>query len=441
MQSSKAAKLQSHPERGMTMFMVAASLFVLLGTAGLAIDLVNLYVARSEAQRAADAAALAGAKKFVDTTYISGGILQSTAETEAREAAKAVGGQNQIGSQAVVIVDGDVTFNFTNPQNPLITVQVNRTTASGNPMPTIFMKAFGVTEADVSATATAEAYSSSGGGPPVCTGCLKPWILPNCDPEPGHGGNPANCTANYVNEITGAVVNPGPYPGGVIGQLLTLKYGQPQDAPKPSQFYPIQIPPGTNPAICPECASTPGGSEGPGAALYRYNISCCNTNRVYCGQSIDIDLQTGDMVGPTGQGVRCLIHQGPGNSGGQDILNPAVSPYRITGGSNNPIPALVGQFITSSDSIVTVPLYDGHELCPGGSCGVTVTIVGFMQMFVKGVKQPQNTVEAYILNVAGCGAGGGGTSSCDAGGGGGGGGGGGPIGGGYTPFPVRLIRQ
>jgi hypothetical protein len=426
----------------MTLFMVAASLFVLLGTAGLAIDLVSLYVARSEAQKAADAAALAGAKAFVDTTFITGGVLQSQAQAEAREQAKTVGGENTIIGQPVQIADADVTFNFSNPQNPRITVQVNRTTATGNPVPTLFMKAFGVTATDVSVLATAEAYSSSGGGPPVCTGCLKPWILPNCDPDPAHGGSPTSCTANYVNESTGAVVNPGPYPNGVIGQLLTLKYGQPQEAPAPSQFYAIQIPPGTDPAVCPACAQDPGGSEGPGAAIYRHNISCCNTNRLYCGQTVAINLETGNMVGPTGQGVRCLIHQGNGNSGGQDILDPTVSPFTITGGSNNPIPGLQGQIITSSDSIVTVPLYDGHELCPGGSCGTSVTIVGFMQMFVRRVTNPQNTVEAYILNVSGCGAGGGGTMSCGTGGsgGGGGGGGGGPVGSGYTPFPVRLIR-
>ncbi|MGH9784280.1 MAG: hypothetical protein ACRD88_08840, partial [Terriglobia bacterium] len=75
------------------------------------------------------------------------------------------------------------------------------------------------------------------------------------------------------------------------------------------------------------------------------------------------------------------------------------------------------------------------------SCG-TVTIVGFMQLFVIEANvggSPPGRVTATILNIAGCGVGGGGTSSCGAGGGGGGGGG--PIGGGYTPFPVRLIRQ
>ncbi len=48
-------------QRGNTLFLVAASMVVILGLSALAIDLVSFYVARSEAQRSADAAALAGA--------------------------------------------------------------------------------------------------------------------------------------------------------------------------------------------------------------------------------------------------------------------------------------------------------------------------------------------------------------------------------------------
>ena len=49
-------------ERGVTIVLVAFSLLALLGMAALAIDIATLYVAHGEAQRAADAAALAGAK-------------------------------------------------------------------------------------------------------------------------------------------------------------------------------------------------------------------------------------------------------------------------------------------------------------------------------------------------------------------------------------------
>ena len=54
-------------ERGQTIVLVALSIVSLLAMGALAIDVVTLYIARSEIQRAADAAALAGAKAFVDS--------------------------------------------------------------------------------------------------------------------------------------------------------------------------------------------------------------------------------------------------------------------------------------------------------------------------------------------------------------------------------------
>ncbi len=58
-------------ERGITIVLVAFSLLALLGMAALAIDVSTLYVAHGEAQRAADAAALAGARMFASSGYTS----------------------------------------------------------------------------------------------------------------------------------------------------------------------------------------------------------------------------------------------------------------------------------------------------------------------------------------------------------------------------------
>lgn len=454
-------QIRRHRERGMTLFMVAATLIILLGSATLAIDLAVLYVARNEAQRAADSAALAGAKSFISSGFLSGVVSQATAQNLATQEAITIGGQNMIAGQAAQIQTSDVVFDFSIPLNPRITVTAQRTAARGNAVPTLFGKALGFLQADIGATAMAEAFSPAGGSVPIGTGCIKPWIFPNCDPlHAGSSvGNVCNGQAQYVDfngSITGtqgAIINPGSAPGGVIGMNITLKPGLPGDTPAPSQFYPIQIPPGTNPAICPPCAQNTG-SSGPGAALYEMNIACCNTNTLTCGQNVVVDQQTGNMVGPTGQGVRCLIHQatpscgGSPSSCGQDyLLNPpAISP--IIGGAANPNPALAGQAVSSSQSIVTVPLYDGHDPCPGGSCGSSIQIVGFLQMFIEKTGPPQQTVTGYILNVAGCGSGGSGGGSGSGsggggstGGGGGGSGGGGTItGGGASLFPVRLIR-
>ena len=73
-------------ERGQTIILVAISLVSLLAMAALAIDVVTLYVARGEIQRAADAAALAGAHAIADsgaTTLSSGDSNLAGAETVA----------------------------------------------------------------------------------------------------------------------------------------------------------------------------------------------------------------------------------------------------------------------------------------------------------------------------------------------------------------------
>ncbi len=58
---------QIRSQRGQTIALVAVSMVSLLAVAALAIDLTTLYVAKGEIQRAADSAALAGAKAFVDS--------------------------------------------------------------------------------------------------------------------------------------------------------------------------------------------------------------------------------------------------------------------------------------------------------------------------------------------------------------------------------------
>src|SRR3990172_2744899 len=104
-------------------------------------------------------------------------------------------------------------------------------------MPTFFGKAIGIAEVDVAAVATAEAYTPGNGQPPVCVGCIKPWIMPNCDPNHDTESDslsplcPAG-TDRYVDTATGTIVNPRTSTSpGVIGQSITIKHGNPQDAP------------------------------------------------------------------------------------------------------------------------------------------------------------------------------------------------------------------
>jgi Putative Flp pilus-assembly TadE/G-like len=101
-------------ERGITIVLVAFSLLALLGMAALAIDVSTLYVAHGEAQRAADAAALAGAKMFASSGYTSassvlaaGDICQTSAapgaDAAANRQAEATAAQNLVAGQPAAV--------------------------------------------------------------------------------------------------------------------------------------------------------------------------------------------------------------------------------------------------------------------------------------------------------------------------------------------------
>src|SRR5256885_4603192 len=92
-----AAPIRS--QHGQTIALVAVSIVSLLAVSALAIDLTTLYVARGEIQRAADSAALAGAKALVDsgvTTNPSNTGLQAVAQRLANSYAVAAAFQNNL---------------------------------------------------------------------------------------------------------------------------------------------------------------------------------------------------------------------------------------------------------------------------------------------------------------------------------------------------------
>ena len=95
------------------MVLVAFAMMSLLAMAVLAIDVTTLYVSQGEAQNAADAAALAGARMFVSSqiTSVGGGVPPVTAtdvcqtagpgnNAAANRLAEATAAQNTVTGQA-----------------------------------------------------------------------------------------------------------------------------------------------------------------------------------------------------------------------------------------------------------------------------------------------------------------------------------------------------
>jgi hypothetical protein len=418
-------------ERGVSIVLVAFSLVAMLAAASLAIDLGLLYVARSEAQRAADAAALAGAAAFVDsgcTSMMGGCVAGGAQETLARQQAETVGAQDSVMGQAADIEDSDVSFSYPTPLEPQVSVTVQRSAARGNAIPMLFARLLGVTYGSVSATATAEAFDPSGSNVPVGYGCVAPFLVPNCDPvhtSPISSSCSGGTAGYFINPSTGMPENPGVYPTGVMGEPWQL-----HSYAAPSQWYLVAYNDSLGTQITSLSSTSTSNGNGQSASLLRQYISECAPSQLACGQTITTD--NGNNLGPTDQGVDAKIYasaDGPNN--GQDTIDTSVGPpFAITGGANNPNPALVGQtYYGPSPSEVLVPVYAGQTLNAGGD---TATIVGFMQIFIQYATHSGNSdlINVVVLKVMGCASGGddsgGGTPSItDAGG---------------APVPIRLIR-
>src|SRR5712671_6741811 len=402
---------QHDREAGVTILLVAAAMVAIMAMAALSIDVVTLYLANAEAQRSADAAALAGAR-ILSVSGMTGdpanvGSTWQLACATAAQVAKSVGQlaqQNSVGGAA-----GTVTVTFPNNSdtatcsgggptapfgvNPLVTVQVQRTD-----LPTFFARIWGRRGASVSATATAEAFNSSnsdavgnsgatGTVTPVQPRCVKPWIVPNIDPA----NSPSSFVSTANGAITSAGIRVGGAPPGTVGEQFNLFADclggascAPPDStpiadalPDPSKlFNGFQAPTGNNLEYVPgevPAQSTAVPSCGNGSP-YQEAVSGCDQTTVYkCGVSngnaADLGVNPGGPAGDTATAVQCLTHQATlgSTASGQDTLNSTVFPFQISAGSSNPL-GVTGQ-ITSSSYIVSLPIYDSSTgvACPPGA--------------------------------------------------------------------------
>jgi Putative Flp pilus-assembly TadE/G-like len=430
--------------RGSTLTILAFSMLALTAMLGVAIDLVAFYTVRSEAQRAADAAALAGATTFVTSGCVggaSGSACTGTAiKTLAAAQAAAIGNSNLVGGQNPAIagsVSGACPPTSTNDvcftadaagTNPRISVLVQRTTAHGNAMPTFFAKILGIQTVSISAQATAEAYSPTGGSstsPDICLSCLKPFIAVNCDTNrtvaKGSANANPNCAVNgttnnpyIVNPTTHAVVNPGIAPSGIVGEGIALHQND-----GPADWGTIDL--------------------GQGNGNISGTINSCYPGNWGCGDKVE--LVPGKRVGQVTAGVNTLIHEGTqcNLNSGQDHVSVNASntpPITITGGTGNPY-GLSGQTISTSDSIVLVPIYDGTST--GNGSHTMFTIDGFLQLFLTDAchSGSDDTVSGVVMNVISCQDI---TSGCHGLGSSGNPGGGFVSGGGASAIPVRLVQ-
>jgi hypothetical protein len=410
--------LPRNHDRGIIITLVAVfMLFVVGAMAALSIDVVTIYTARSEAQLAADSAALAGARVLANsgvTSNPSPGLIGS-AWTLASAVATQVAEQNRVGD--AFLTSPEITIpaaaGGTNT-NPTITVSVEVTN-----LPTFFARIWGRTNFTVKASATAEAYNPSGanalGGTtiPVAPICVKPWLLPNLDPTlAAPGAAIFNPDGSIVNP---ALVNQGwPITGGNTNGLRSRSAA---NVPRPGRYYAGAI----DAADFPEpTQALPACSAGFSTYPYMVAIAGCVPRPIACGATVDLapafyPSKTGSRDGDTAEAVECLIHYNNA-AGDTDSIDTTVSPtppFQFLAGNQNPVASVVGKDVLVSDSLVTIPVYDSTAAAPGASNPVTV--IGFLQVFLNPLSAAlplpsppapgPNQIPVTIINMAGCGTG------------------------------------
>jgi Flp pilus assembly protein TadG len=410
------------------MALVALSIVAIVAMAGISIDIGTLYEASAEAQRSADAAALAAAK-VLSSSGITGDPTNSSGQwskacDSATAIATTVANQDAVGAAATFTVK--VTFLSSDASNctsvgafgvnPMVTVQVTQST-----MPSYFARIWGRTVHSVSASATAEAFNPSGSAGlsgatiPVQPRCVKPLIVPNKDPGNGTGCAPATACNKFINTTAGptegSIVKGGIRVSGggagVIGETFTLI---PDCSPTGNCNPPTLNPPVATSIslyyIPGEVSGTPVAVPSCAAGSYQKAVAGCDQSTAYqCGvpasslggNANEADLSEISVPSNTSAAVQCLLHEAKG--GTADSIDTSVYPYQITAGSGNPL-NVSGSVITSSDSIVSIPIYDDGTPLLG--TGPPVTIVGFLQVFISSV-DAVGDMTVTVMNVSGCG--------------------------------------
>lgn len=420
--------MRQRGENGVIITLVAVFLLFVVGAmAALSIDIVTFYTARSEAQLAADSAALAGARVLAnsgmtsDLNYASDNVV-TNAEQMAGAVAVQVAAANQVGGRTLVAPVSPsycgqeicVSFNDkTSPSflnNPHVTVRVNR-----SDIPVFFARIWGNTQVSISATATAEAYNPSGlanissnsSSAPVALTCVKPLVIANLDPL---GGSIFDQYGNVLD-------------AGLLGAQFPLHArcngGCSPPTPQAWQYFvgndQTSFPPPTQ--ALPACT----GSN------FQLGIAGCVPVPITCGNQVDILLTyDSNLDQDAADAVNCLTHSTNGNG---DTASLPPPPFQFTMGAENPIvqagfnPGTPTQTMLS-DSLVTIPVSANSPIM-----GTSVTIVGFVQLFLQpagtaAVASSPQYISSEIINLIGC-------SSSPAGA---------PVyGNGPTAVPVRLI--
>jgi len=254
----------------------------------------------------------------VDASALAGASGLMVSDEAAVFRAVTVGGRNTCLQDSIQIRSEDVDF----PGTDRVRVRAARD------VPMFFAKVAGIRSVRVSASATAELVTIIG------TGGMRPWGVPDMG-----------------------------WPRGTPVLIKSGSLGAP--ATNPSFYYPIDFP-----------AINRGNPEG-GAQTYKDNIVNGTPYTVAIGD--EIQVEPGNMVGPTRQGVNELI---------------AMDPDACWDGDEVVSSAFPG---TSSPRIVKIPLYDPD--LPPDSGRNTILVTGLASFFVLEIRGSGDVIGIFMQKI------------------------------------------
>jgi hypothetical protein len=346
----------SSPQHGITIPLLAMFIVVLFAVAALAIDVGVLYTARSSAQHAADAAALAGAFTFLD--------VKNVQPETAINAAIAAAETNEILGQRVTISASNVGVDVANRR---VSVTVPRTGVGG--ISTFFARAIGVNSVDVRTQATAEASKNATG-----THCLKPIILANTALSE-HSSEAACAAGETIFDRDGNVTT---FAVDRFGRsAVELRpAGHDEDDHHANKYLPLDF----------------GGDHDSYIATFHYCLNDPECGADLATYSCSTHLTVRDHLDPreTFLGVEELLGHTPDRWGG-----PSPS-----GGFQYLLAGHDGAAADTSLALGVVAVWDncsspvGHSLQP----------VGFAQLFFEGADEDDGDITARVVGAHACGS-------------------------------------
>ena len=405
----KRAVVRLANRRGATIVIVALSTAAILAMGAISVDLAMLLKMRVDAQRTADAAALAGASayleqpsmlamdsagdrafRFVSENYVGGSGIDTIGQGSPPPAATV----RRITSKHATVEIAPAIYR--------VRVTVRRPLA-----PTMFAKILGINGTPIQAFAAAEATNAGGAK------CVKPFALADTweesssdtdgndfwdngeewsydpaedsyapwdgeeidepgDPvETGYGSSHRNDNGTWVRDF---------------GRQMIIKPQNPQvdQVIHPGHFFAWKMP--DDPIDSdPNCATGGGGAS-------RYKGAICECNDADVFLDTEYDIEPGNMVGPTKDGIEYL-----------NSLDPKAKWVPGPGGTGGTVTGSQWAEWRDSPRVIKVALFDPAEEVKSGRISIEFNNIAlmFLEDYVRAKgKTGEDAVVARFLTFA-----------------------------------------